>query len=106
MLVSPRTHRFERISRGDAGECGCGSYEVRPRAGLLGMLFGWWCVKLSSGCPLSMPRHYYYRRPRERRSRNPKLEMTATVVVVVLLVVLLVVFLVIYHDFPLRVSGP
>jgi hypothetical protein len=26
---------------------------VRPRLGLIGMLCGWWQVKLSSGCPLS-----------------------------------------------------
>jgi hypothetical protein len=25
---------------------------VRPRLGLIGMLMGWWQVKLSSGCPL------------------------------------------------------
>ena len=33
---------------------GCGAYVVRPRLGLLGMLAGWWEVKLSSGCPLAM----------------------------------------------------
>jgi hypothetical protein len=26
---------------------------VRPRLGLIGMLMGWWQVKLSSGCPLA-----------------------------------------------------
>jgi hypothetical protein len=26
---------------------------VRPRLGLIGMLAGWWHVKLSSGCPLA-----------------------------------------------------
>ena len=33
------------------GEPGCGAYVVRPRLGLIGMLAGWWEVKLSSGCP-------------------------------------------------------
>jgi len=34
------------------GEPGCGVWQVRPRLGLIGMLMGWWQVKLSSGCPL------------------------------------------------------
>jgi len=51
MIASPRRHRFEVIERAALGEPGCGAYQVRPRLGLLGMLFGWWCVKLSSGCP-------------------------------------------------------
>lgn len=29
-----------------------GVWQVRPRLGLIGMLAGWWHVKLSSGCPL------------------------------------------------------
>jgi hypothetical protein len=37
----------------DAGERGCGVWEVRPRLGLIGMLAGWWQLKLSSGCPLA-----------------------------------------------------
>jgi hypothetical protein len=56
------------------------------------------------GLPVTMPR-YYYRRPRDRRARHPRLELIATALVVVLLIALLVTFLVIYHDFPLRVSG-
>jgi hypothetical protein len=32
---------------------GCGVWQVRPRLGLIGMLMGWWQVKLSSGCPLA-----------------------------------------------------
>ncbi|HVE68929.1 MAG TPA: hypothetical protein VNB64_10150, partial [Solirubrobacteraceae bacterium] len=51
MLVDPPSHRWERVTRQDLGEPGCGAYHVRPRAGLLGMLAGWWEVKLSSGCP-------------------------------------------------------
>jgi hypothetical protein len=47
-------HRLnlERISCRDLGEPGCGVWHVRPRLGLIGMLMGWWQVKLSSGCPL------------------------------------------------------
>jgi hypothetical protein len=51
MLTSPSEHRYEFVHRSELGEPGCGSYHVRPRLGLLGMLFDWWCVKLSSGCP-------------------------------------------------------
>jgi hypothetical protein len=51
MVADPRAHRFEVIPRASLGEPGCGAYQVRPRLGLLGMLFDWWCVKLSSGCP-------------------------------------------------------
>ncbi len=52
MLLDPGRHRFVRISRSDVGEPGCGAWQVRPRLGLIGMLAGWWQVKLSSGCPL------------------------------------------------------
>jgi hypothetical protein len=51
MLAEPTAHRFEILSRAQLGEPGCGAYHVLPRWGVLGMLFGWWCVKLSSGCP-------------------------------------------------------
>jgi hypothetical protein len=53
MLLEPGRHRFERVSQRDLGEGGCGVWQVRPRLGLLGMLMGWWQVKLSSGCPLA-----------------------------------------------------
>jgi hypothetical protein len=53
MLLSPAEHRFARISRRELGEPGCGVWQVRPRLGLIGMLMGWWQVKLSSGCPLA-----------------------------------------------------
>ncbi|HWE07992.1 MAG TPA: hypothetical protein VG325_01480 [Solirubrobacteraceae bacterium] len=56
MLLSPAEHRFERISCRELGEPGCGVWQVRPRLGLIGMLMGWWQVKLSSGCPLSRGR--------------------------------------------------
>jgi hypothetical protein len=52
MLLEPGRHRFARISCEELGEPGCGVWQVRPRLGLIGMLAGWWQVKLSSGCPL------------------------------------------------------
>jgi len=55
MLRDPGRHRFVRVSAADVGEPGCGVWHVRPRLGLIGMLMGWWQVKLSSGCPLSRP---------------------------------------------------
>jgi hypothetical protein len=56
MLLDPASHRFARISRKELGERGCGAWQVRPRLGLIGMLMGWWQVKLSSGCPLARGR--------------------------------------------------
>jgi hypothetical protein len=53
MMLEPRRYKFVRVSREDLGESGCGGWEVRPRLGLIGMLAGWWQVKLSSGCPLA-----------------------------------------------------
>jgi hypothetical protein len=51
MLREPGRHRFARVAAADLGEGGCGVWQVRPRLGLVGMLAGWWEVKLSSGCP-------------------------------------------------------
>ncbi|HET6570079.1 MAG TPA: hypothetical protein VFG58_01135 [Solirubrobacterales bacterium] len=53
MLDAPAEHRWLRISRADVGEPGCGHWHSRPRLGPLGMLMGWWRVKVSSGCPLA-----------------------------------------------------
>jgi hypothetical protein len=53
MLLDPGRHRFVRVANRDLGEPGCGVWHVRPRLGLIGMLAGWWQVKLSSGCPLA-----------------------------------------------------
>jgi hypothetical protein len=58
MLLEPDKHRFERISCRELGQPGCGVWEVRPRLGLIGMLMGWWQVKLSSGCPLAGGREH------------------------------------------------
>jgi hypothetical protein len=55
MLADPPAHRWRRIANADLGLPGCTTYHVRPRAGLLGMLMGWWEVKVSGGCPLPSP---------------------------------------------------
>ena len=78
MLLAPGEHRFERVALTDLGEGGCGVYMVRPRLGLIGMLAGWWQVKLSSGCPLcgterrqsSRPPRGCAPRPRPRARRR------------------------------------
>jgi hypothetical protein len=53
MLDAPAEHKWLRISHADVGEPGCGTWHSRPRLGPLGMLMGWWRVKVSSGCPLA-----------------------------------------------------
>ena len=52
MKLEPGRYRFVRLPVRDLGQGGCGVWEVRPRLGLIGMLAGWWQLKLSSGCPL------------------------------------------------------
>jgi hypothetical protein len=53
MLLEPGRYRYLRISNKDLGQPGCTTYESVPRLGLVGMLMGWWQVKVSSGCPLA-----------------------------------------------------
>jgi len=53
MLLDPAAYKWVRVSRADVGEHGCGHWHSRPRLGPLGMLMGWWRVKVSSGCPLA-----------------------------------------------------
>jgi hypothetical protein len=53
MLDRPREFKWARISRADVGEPGCGAWHSRPVLGPVGMLMGWWRVKVSSGCPLA-----------------------------------------------------
>jgi hypothetical protein len=55
MYVDPPGHRGVRLTNADLGLAGCTAYEVKPRLGLVGMLAGWWQVKVSSGCPLAGP---------------------------------------------------
>jgi hypothetical protein len=54
MLLEPEKHRWVRVGNRDIGEPGCKHWHVRPRLGLLGMLMGWWRVRISSGCPLAV----------------------------------------------------
>ncbi|MDX6732532.1 MAG: hypothetical protein QOC54_2480 [Baekduia sp.] len=55
MLREPARHKWVRVWAADVGERSCGAYHVRPRLGIVGMLMGWWHVKVSSGCPLATP---------------------------------------------------
>ena len=52
MLADPASHKWVRVTNADLGLPGCRNWHVRPRLGLVGMLAGWWHVKVSSGCPL------------------------------------------------------
>jgi hypothetical protein len=53
MLLTPGAYKWVRVSNADIGEPGCKNWHVVPRLGLVGMLAGWWHVKISSGCPLA-----------------------------------------------------
>jgi hypothetical protein len=55
MMLAPERHKWMRIGAEDIGERGCKYWEVRPRLGVIGMMMGWWRVKISSGCPLAGP---------------------------------------------------
>jgi len=55
MLRDPARHKGVRLPLADLGQPSCGAYRVRPRLGIIGMLMGWWHVKLSSGCPPPAP---------------------------------------------------
>ena len=52
MLADPPGYKGARVSNADLGRPGCTTYQVLPRLGPLGLLTGWWRVKISSGCPL------------------------------------------------------
>jgi hypothetical protein len=51
MVAAPERFKWVRISNEDIGEPACKHWHSRPRLGLIGMLMGWWRVKISSGCP-------------------------------------------------------
>jgi hypothetical protein len=53
MTVDPASYKWVRVYNRDVGEPGCTSYQSAPKWGPLGMLMGWWRVKISSGCPLA-----------------------------------------------------
>ena len=52
MMLDPAAHKWERVLNENIGERGCKEWRVVPRLGLVGILMGWWRVKISSGCPL------------------------------------------------------
>ena len=60
MLIEPDRYKWVRVSGEDIGEHACKHWHVRPKLGLIGMLAGWWHVKVSSGCP----------RPRRREAAS------------------------------------
>lgn len=53
MLLEPGRYKYVSIHADDIGDTGCVEYRSVPRLGLIGMLMGWWRVKVSSGCPLA-----------------------------------------------------
>jgi hypothetical protein len=53
MVAAPEDFKWVQVSRDDIGVPGCGHWHSRPRLGPIGMLMGWWRVKVSSGCPLA-----------------------------------------------------
>ena len=53
MLLDPGAYKWVRVCNADIGEPGCKHWHVVPRLGIVGMLAGWWHVKISSGCPLA-----------------------------------------------------
>jgi hypothetical protein len=56
MKLEPGRYKFKRLPLADLGQGKCGAWVVKPRLGLVGMLAGWWELKLSSGCPLARGR--------------------------------------------------
>jgi DNA-binding transcriptional regulator YhcF (GntR family) len=56
IVRDPAAHRWARIDNDQLGEPGCRNWHAVPRFSLLGLLMGWWRVKVSAGCPLAGPR--------------------------------------------------
>jgi hypothetical protein len=107
MLDDPGAHRYEVVRLAELDQPACGAYHVLPRLGLVGMLFGWWCVKLSSGCPLAM----YHRSKSQRHEhlmyrRQARLELVVAIIVAIAIIAALAIFLLVYHDFPFRFGQP
>lgn len=63
MVAAPERYKWVRVSNVDIGEPGCRHWHSRPKLGLIGMLMGWWRVKVSSGCPLAGGPRARARRP-------------------------------------------
>ncbi len=56
MIAAPEKFRGVRITAREIGEPSCRTWTSQPRLGVVGMLMGWWRVKVSSGCPLAWGR--------------------------------------------------
>lgn len=53
MIADPRAHKWLQVSADHLGQRGCKHWHSRPRFGIIGMMLGWWRVRISSGCPLA-----------------------------------------------------
>ena len=53
MISDPASYKWVRVYNEDIGEPGCKHWHAKPKWGPLGLLLGWWRVKISSGCPLA-----------------------------------------------------
>jgi hypothetical protein len=53
MIADPASYKWVRVYNEDIGDPGCKHWHAKPRWGPLGLLMGWWRVKISSGCPLA-----------------------------------------------------
>ena len=55
MLLDPGALPLLPRDERRVGEPGCKDWHVKlPPLGIVGMLAGWWHVKISSGCPLTL----------------------------------------------------
>ncbi|MDX6606228.1 MAG: hypothetical protein QOD14_768 [Solirubrobacterales bacterium] len=73
MTADPASHKWVRVYNEDIGEPGCKHWHAKPRWGPLGLLMGWWRVKISSGCPLAeglRPPEPLMATKRQRRKRR------------------------------------
>jgi hypothetical protein len=73
MSADPASYKWVRVNNADIGEPGCKHWHSTPRWGPLGMLLGWWRVKISSGCPLAKglrPPDQLMPTKRQRRKRR------------------------------------
>ena len=53
MIADPAAYKWVRVYNEDVGEPGCKNWHSKPKWGPIGLLRGWWRVKISSGCPLA-----------------------------------------------------
>jgi hypothetical protein len=73
MTADPAAYKWVRVQNEDIGEPGCKHWHAKPKWGPLGMLMGWWRVKISSGCPLAegpRPPDQLMATKRQRRKRR------------------------------------